>query len=153
VPSLDGLCERARAAGYAIVGYDASDPEWKEAFLHPRQAMGIVVQLAESAWSGDGAVPPEWMPRAQPTDPPPVAMLGLRLSAHSAARAAAQWGALLEGQASTEDGRLVYRWPGSPMRLAVAVDPGAVEGPAGSGLDALEFSGAPPAPEGAPVRT
>src|SRR5439155_329673 len=32
VPSLVDACDRARALGYAIVGYDDSDPEWKEAF-------------------------------------------------------------------------------------------------------------------------
>ena len=34
--------------GYGIVGRDESDPSWKEAFLHPKQALGIVVQLAEA---------------------------------------------------------------------------------------------------------
>src|SRR5215470_12309619 len=62
VPSLDALCERARAAGYAIVGYDASDPEWKEAFLHPKQAMGIVVQFAETTWMGGDGGPAHWTP-------------------------------------------------------------------------------------------
>ncbi|PYN81112.1 MAG: hypothetical protein DMD96_10745 [Candidatus Rokuibacteriota bacterium] len=38
VPSLGEACDRARAHGYSIVGYDDSDPEWKEAFLHPREA-------------------------------------------------------------------------------------------------------------------
>src|SRR5262249_19222093 len=45
IPSLDAACERARAHGYDIVGHDASSRDWKEAFLHPRQALGIVVQL------------------------------------------------------------------------------------------------------------
>src|SRR5262245_15300792 len=47
VPSLQDACGRARDLGYDIVGYDDSDPEWKEAFLHPKQALGIVVQFAE----------------------------------------------------------------------------------------------------------
>src|SRR5512146_1772984 len=45
VPSLGEVCARARAHGYDIVGYDDSDPDWKETFLHPRQALGIVVQF------------------------------------------------------------------------------------------------------------
>src|SRR6266545_1166005 len=48
VPSLDEACERARAQGYTPVGRDDSDPSWKEAFLHPKEALGIVVQLAEA---------------------------------------------------------------------------------------------------------
>ena len=46
VPDLRAACARAEAAGYGIVGYDDANPYWQEAFLHPRQAMGIVVQLA-----------------------------------------------------------------------------------------------------------
>lgn len=42
VPSLAEACARAESAGYDIIGRDESDPEWKEAFLHPKQALGIV---------------------------------------------------------------------------------------------------------------
>ncbi len=48
VPSLRVALEEAAAAGYAPVAIDESDPDWKEAFLHPRDAPGVVVQLAES---------------------------------------------------------------------------------------------------------
>lgn len=48
VPDLAEVCRRAEACGSDIVGRDESDPSWKEAFLHPKQALGIVVQLAES---------------------------------------------------------------------------------------------------------
>ena len=37
-----------RGAGFHPVNLDLSDPEWKEAFLMPREAHGTVVQLAES---------------------------------------------------------------------------------------------------------
>ena len=46
-------------------------------------------------------------------------------------RAIAQWSTLLHGDLA--DGRrpdtLVFRWPGSPMRLAVDIDPVQNEGP------------------------
>jgi catechol 2,3-dioxygenase-like lactoylglutathione lyase family enzyme len=48
VDNLLAALERVRAAGYQPVNIDVSDPEWKEAFLHPREAHGTVVQLAES---------------------------------------------------------------------------------------------------------
>jgi catechol 2,3-dioxygenase-like lactoylglutathione lyase family enzyme len=48
VDDLEATLERVRASGYQPVGIDLSDPEWKEAFLHPREAHGTVVQLAES---------------------------------------------------------------------------------------------------------
>lgn len=120
VPSLDDACTRARASGYSIVGYDDSEPEWKEAFLHPRQAQGIVVQLAETNASH----------RAPEMAGPSITVIGLRLSARSAERAHAQWGSVIHGERADEgDGTLVYRWPGSSMRIAVEIDPRRDEGP------------------------
>ena len=129
VPSLVEACDRARASGYSIVGYDDSDPEWKEAFLHPKEAQGIVVQFAE--------------PNADSTSPPagdaarrsgvgnsvaPTTVLGLHLSARSRERAHLQWGTVVHG-ACADDGALVYRWPGSFMYIAVEIDPAREEGP------------------------
>ena len=48
VPSLADALVRVRGAGFHPVNIDLSDPEWKEAFLMPREAHGTVVQLAES---------------------------------------------------------------------------------------------------------
>jgi methylmalonyl-CoA/ethylmalonyl-CoA epimerase len=130
VPSLRDACERARAHGYTVVGYDDSDPDWKEAFLHPRQALGIVVQLAESSYSsGDG--PEGWTPPPGPPDPPPpVTIVGLRMVARSQERARRQWAAILDGRcAEGSAGELIYRWSGSPLRLAVEIDPSREEGP------------------------
>ncbi len=132
VPSLADACDRARAHGYSIVGYDDSHPEWKEAFLHPRQAQGIVVQLAEpnadrppSSHADDGRRPP------RPRDAvAPIKVLGLRLSARSRERAHTQWGAVIQGaRADGGDGTLVYRWPGSFMYVAIDIDAAREEGP------------------------
>jgi len=130
VPSLREACERARAQGYDIIGLDDSDPDWKEAFLHPRQALGIVVQLAESRWSGDEGGSPRRTPPAAPAHPPPpVTIVGLRMVAHVREPVRRQWEAILEGRCTEGSGQLVYRWPGSPMRLTVAIDPSRDEGP------------------------
>lgn len=130
VPSLREACERAEARGYAVVGYDDSDPTWMEAFLHPRQALGIVVQFAEKrAPRLEGNR--RWTPPPGPANPPPsVRILGLRMRAHSREAAQRQWSEILLGE-STEDSpaELVYRWPGSPMRLVVEIDPAAQDGP------------------------
>src|SRR5581483_38883 len=135
VPGLRAACARAEARGYAIVGRDESRPSWQEAFLHPRQALGIVVQFAESAGPG-GPPAPLAVPPGPPDPPPPVRVVGLRTRARSVERARVQWGEILEATACPEEAAaagaaLVFRWPGSPMRIVVEVAPDAAEGPVG----------------------
>ena len=48
VPDFKAALASVREAGYEPVGANDSDPDWKEAFLHPKDAPGVVVQLAES---------------------------------------------------------------------------------------------------------
>jgi methylmalonyl-CoA/ethylmalonyl-CoA epimerase len=130
VPNLDEACDRARAHGYSIVGYDDSDPQWREAFLHPRQAQGIVIQLAETNVDQTGEPPNEAASRRQTPNPPPITVLGLRLSARSQADANTQWGTVLRGKrVDRAAADLVFRWPGSFMRVAVEIDPLRGEGP------------------------
>ena len=45
---------RIRALGIEPVQVNLSDPNWKEAFLHPRSAHGIVIQVAQQASSPAG---------------------------------------------------------------------------------------------------
>jgi catechol 2,3-dioxygenase-like lactoylglutathione lyase family enzyme len=45
------------AAGYRPVSVNLDNPGWREAFLHPKDAPGIVVQLAQSDEGGDWGVP------------------------------------------------------------------------------------------------
>jgi len=135
VPSLREACARAKAHGYEIVEENETNPYWKEAFLHPRQALGIVVQFAESARGG--AAPPWTPPPAPPDAPAPVAIVGLRMRAHSRDRARTQWVTILEGEeAEAPDLSLVYTWPRSPLRIAIEIDAAREEGPL-----AIEFSG------------
>jgi hypothetical protein len=65
-----------------------------------------------------------------PDPPPPVHILGLRPRAQSRLRAVTRWSGVAQG-AMTEGrgGGLVFRWPDSPMRLVVDIDPRADEGP------------------------
>jgi Glyoxalase/Bleomycin resistance protein/Dioxygenase superfamily len=130
VPSLEETRERATALGYGVVGYNARVPRWKEAFLHPKEALGIVVQIVES---DEQAPRGHWRkPPPMPTEPPPpVRLLGLRLRAHSAERARRQWSALLGGDASVEGGVHVFRWASSPLRIVVEIDATGEERPTG----------------------
>lgn len=59
LPDLDAAIEGARAIGIEPVGIDRSDPGWQEAFLHPKQAFGIVVQLAQADDGWESPPPPE----------------------------------------------------------------------------------------------
>jgi methylmalonyl-CoA/ethylmalonyl-CoA epimerase len=128
VPSLRETRARATALGYGVVGYNATVPRWQEAFLHPKDALGIVVQIVESP---DEPPRGHWRkpPPMPASPPPPVRLLGLRLAAHSAEHAQRQWAALLGGQEAVEAGRHVFRWPGSPLYIAVDVAASAEEGP------------------------
>jgi hypothetical protein len=58
-----------------------------------------------------------------------VSVLGLRMRVRSVERAEAQWRRILHGVREGADRAPVYRWPGSPMRIAVDVDASAEEGP------------------------
>jgi catechol 2,3-dioxygenase-like lactoylglutathione lyase family enzyme len=127
VPSLDAVCARAEAAGYGIVGRDDSDAEWREAFLHPKQALGIVVQFAQPGASDGG--PPPTLPPAAPAPPSPVTVLGLRMRCQSREHALTLWQTVLQGRIAQQPGALRFRWPGSFMRIDVEIDPVQNEGP------------------------
>lgn len=124
VSSLDEMLARATGMGFAIASQDRSNPHWQEAFLHPKQALGIVIQLVESSPPSGSFDPAE--------APPPAgaaAVIGPRLVAPSAAAARRQWRELLGGREAQADGALVFSWPDSPLVLRVDVDAGAEPGP------------------------
>ena len=60
--------DAARVAGYPPVNVNLSDPSWQEAFLHPKDAHGVVVQLAQAAHDDEWSPPPAELP-APGTDP------------------------------------------------------------------------------------
>ena len=129
VPDLDEACRAAREAGHDVVGRDDSDPSWKEAFLHPKQAQGIVVQMVEAA-PIPADQPAAEVPPGVDDPPAPVRLLGLRLRARSTERAIAQWRGLLGGAVDPRPSSdLIFRWPDSPLRLAVEIDGAGREGP------------------------
>jgi catechol 2,3-dioxygenase-like lactoylglutathione lyase family enzyme len=67
VADIEAALAEAEAEGLRPVGVNLRDPEWKEAFLHPKDAaLGIVVQLAQSSGS-------EWRPPPPPDGYPAAA--------------------------------------------------------------------------------
>ena len=71
VKDIAGALNAARGRGFNPVGVNVSNPYWMEAFLHPRQATGVVVQLAQSAedWASP---PPEGFPARRPRTGGPI---------------------------------------------------------------------------------
>jgi len=132
VPDIAAAAERVRSFGYEVVGYNDDSPYWKELFLHPKQALGIVVQLAEEHPLPDGIEPwgVGWEPApGPPRAEPPAQVVGLRLTARHAAAVRRQWGELLGGRERTENGRLSFEWLDSPLRLSVRLDASSADGP------------------------
>jgi methylmalonyl-CoA epimerase len=53
VPDLGGQLARLEEAGIQPILVDLGDPDWKEAFLHPRDAHGVLIQLAETPYTDE----------------------------------------------------------------------------------------------------
>ena len=66
VADIRAALEAADVAGLTPVGVDLGDPQWQEAFLHPRQACGVVVQLAQSEGSWESPPPADLPAPAAP---------------------------------------------------------------------------------------
>jgi catechol 2,3-dioxygenase-like lactoylglutathione lyase family enzyme len=57
VSDIGDTLARIRALGVEPVGVNLGNPSWKEAFLHPRSAHGIVIQVAQQDGSPDTPAP------------------------------------------------------------------------------------------------
>jgi methylmalonyl-CoA/ethylmalonyl-CoA epimerase len=147
VPDIAHAVEEARRFGIEPVNIDLSDPEWMEAFLHPKQAGGVVVQLAEAPhpWSSP---PPDDYPtdlRLRVDGSGPAAPATLERVCHVVADldpARALFGGLLAGEVVDEGSErgvqwVDLRWAGPlGLRLVAARDPDA-PGPVADWLGGL----------------
>jgi methylmalonyl-CoA/ethylmalonyl-CoA epimerase len=50
VDDLSAAVAAAEAAGFPVFGVNAYGDEWKEAFIHPRHAHGVLIQFAQSPY-------------------------------------------------------------------------------------------------------
>lgn len=48
VANLVEAAARARAAGFEMIGENSDDPSWREVFVHPRAASGVLVQFVQA---------------------------------------------------------------------------------------------------------
>jgi len=72
VSDIEATLARVRALGIEPVGVNLGNPNWQEAFLHPRSAHGIVIQVAQQAGSPRADTPPAGL-----SAPGPAAAFGL----------------------------------------------------------------------------
>jgi catechol 2,3-dioxygenase-like lactoylglutathione lyase family enzyme len=119
VPDLPTALEEVRSTGLEPVAVNLDDPLWKEAFLHPKAAPGIVVQLAESHDEFAPEPQPPNLPDASAHVPPALERVVHLVADLDAARAL--FVELLAGtitnEDKTSDGHVLdLAWPG-PGRL------------------------------------
>ena len=62
VTDIEDALARIQAFGIEPVGVNLADPGWKEAFLRPRDAHGIVIQVAQQAAPPPSSAPPRELP-------------------------------------------------------------------------------------------
>jgi len=74
VPDIHAAIAHANAAGYDVVNQSFDNPEWQEAFLHPKQSHGIVIQLAQPSGETPWTTPPPLPPSLQ-VNRPTITML------------------------------------------------------------------------------
>ena len=134
VRDLASALEKVRGAGFDPIGIDLSHPEWLEAFIHPKQATGVVVQLAEAPvpWSSP---PPDDYPtdrrqRSDGSGPVPPASLQWVVHAVADLEGAASLFVNLLGGTVAGEGRVQghqwmdVTWDGPlGLRLVATTDP------------------------------
>ncbi len=131
VSDIYRAADAARAFGYEVVGFNDQFEGWKEMFLHPRQAQGIVIQLAQTHPEiPDESWGPEFpFPKPPRTSDARVRVLGLRLAAGDLDKARRQWADCLGATIEREDDSLVFRWNDSPLWIRVVKRPHLPPGP------------------------
>ena len=127
VPDIASSLDAVRASGYSPVSVDLSDPGWKEAFLHPREAGGIVVQLAQAAGYWESPAP-EGFPT--PGEPPAalthVTHVVADLDAALGLFGPILGGAVERGRAGPGVEAALVRWPGPLALRLLSPAPGTV---------------------------
>lgn len=63
VPDLRLAVARLQEAGYSTFGENLDDPSWAEAFVHPRDAGGVLLQVAQKG--GQDGLARDWQPLAE----------------------------------------------------------------------------------------
>ena len=133
VTDIEDTLARIAAFGIEPVGVNLANPGWKEAFLHPRGAHGIVIQVAEQA-----GTPPAGLPPAELPEPGPAAAFDL-IEHHVGDLAGARrlFTEALDGQLETATAHAAeLSWPGG-KRIKLVREDGL---PLGGSLHHIRFT-------------
>ena len=131
VPDIRETLARIRAHGIEPVGVSLDNPYWKEAFLHPRSAHGIVIQVAQQ--DGSPAGPP---PAEVPEPGPPAAFEEIEHRVGDLAGATRLFREVLDGSLEAAgDDSAELTWPGG-KRIRLVREDGL---PNGGSLHRLRF--------------
>jgi methylmalonyl-CoA/ethylmalonyl-CoA epimerase len=133
VTDIEDTLARIRAFGLEPVGVNLANPYWREAFLHPRSAHGIVIQVAQQ-----GGSPPASAPPRELGSPGPSASFDLiEYRVGDLDGAVRLFRDVLDGQLSAaDDGTASLSWPGG-KRIVLVREDGL---PLGGALHHLRFA-------------
>jgi catechol 2,3-dioxygenase-like lactoylglutathione lyase family enzyme len=120
VPDIEATLGRVGALGVEPVGIDLSNPQWKEAFLHPRDAYGIVIQVAQQS----GPPPPQAPPPGLPEPGPDADLAVVEHHVDDLEGAVGLFSATLDGQVISRDASAAdLTWPGGARLRLVQTAP------------------------------
>jgi methylmalonyl-CoA/ethylmalonyl-CoA epimerase len=135
VTDIKDTLARIKAFGIEPVGVNLTDPAWKEAFLHPRDAHGIVIQVAQE----DGT-PLSPQPRELPAPGPPARFDLIEYHVSDLDGAMRLFRDVLDGQLAATGAETAeaaeLTWPGG-KRIRLVREAGL---PLGGGLHHVRFS-------------
>jgi methylmalonyl-CoA/ethylmalonyl-CoA epimerase len=136
VTDIEDTLARIKAFGIEPVGVSLADPAWREAFLHPRDAHGIVIQVAQE--DGTPAPPP---PRELPEPGPPARFDLIEHHVGDLDSAVRLFTEVLDGQLEAAEiagpaGTAELTWPGG-KRIRLVREDGL---PIGGALHHVRFS-------------
>jgi len=133
VTDIQATLARIRALDIEPVQVNLANPDWQEAFLHPRSAHGIVIQVAQQA----GTPPADTPPAGLPEPGPPAAFDLIEHHVGDLAGATRLLRDVLDGQPETADTDAVeLTWPGG-KRIRLVREEGL---PLGGSLHQVRFT-------------
>jgi len=133
---IEGALDRVRSVGIEPIGVRLENPGWQEAFLHPRNAYGFVIQLAQT--TGEAATPP---PAGFPEPGPASHFELIEYHVSDLAGATRLFADVLDGQVTTaSEDAVELSWPGAGILRLVQPPAGTPPLPNGGMLHHVRFA-------------